>query len=219
MQCSHLALSGKQWYSNAIMFSGIIEAVAKLSVNDVSRSPRRLCFETQFEVCQWLSIGQSIAVDGVCLTVVETDSHYFCVEASKETLSCTTLKELNIGDRVNLEPALPASGRFDGHLVSGHVDGVGVISEIKTENQTQWLQIDAPKHLMKYIALKGSVCINGTSLVSHRVADLSFHVNLIPYTLQATSFADKKVGDCVNIEVDLIARYIERLLEIRMNYG
>ena len=203
----------------AVMFSGIIEAVAKLSVSDASRSPRRLCFETQFDVRQQLSIGASIAVDGVCLTVVEFDANYFCVEASDETLSCTTLKELTIGDRVNLEPALAVSDRFDGHLVSGHVDGVGTISEIKTENQTRWLQIEASEHLMKYIAPKGSVCVNGTSLVSHKVADYNFHVNLIPHTLQMTSFADKKVGDYVNIEVDLIARYIERLLNMRTNHG
>ena len=135
-----------------VMFSGIIETVAKLSISDASRSPRRLCFETQFDVRQWFSIGASIAVDGVCLTVVDFDSHYFCVEASDETLSCTTLGELNIGDRVNLEPALTASGRLDGHLVSGHVDGVGTITEMQTENQTLWLQIEAPEHLMKYIA-------------------------------------------------------------------
>ncbi len=203
----------------AVMFSGIIEAVAKLSLSDVSRSPRRLCFETQFDARRQLSIGASIAVDGVCLTVVALDSHSFCVETSDETLSCTTLKELNIGDRVNLESALAVSDRFDGHLVSGHVDGVGTISEITTENQTRWLQIEAAERLMKYIAPKGSVCVNGTSLVSHKVADHNFHVNLIPHTLQETSFADKKVGDCVNIEVDLIARYIERLLKMQSEHG
>ena len=202
----------------AVMFSGIIKAVAKLSISDASRSPRRLCFETH-DVRQWLSIGASIAVDGVCLTVVDFGSHYFCVETSDETLSCTTLKELTIGDRVNLEPALAAADCLDGHLVSGHVDGVGTITEMQTENQTQWLQIEAPKHLMKYIAPKGSVCVNGTSLVSHKVAGYNFRVNLIPHTLQETSFGDKKVGDLVNIEVDLIARYIERLLKIRTDDG
>ena len=201
------------------MFSGIIETVAKLSASDASRSPRRLCFEVQIDVRRWLSVGQSIAVDGVCLTVVEIDSHHFCVEASNETLSCTALKELNIGDRVNLEPALAVSGRLDGHLVSGHVDGVGTLLEIKTEGQTQWFQIEVPEHLMKYIAPKGSVCVNGTSLVSHKVAGRSFHVNLIPHTLQVTSFADKQVGDRVNIEVDLIARYIEHLLKMQANHG
>ena len=194
------------------MFSGIVEAVAKLSASDVSCSPRRLCFETQFDIQEWLSIGQSIAVDGVCLTAVEVDTNRFCVEASEETLSCTTLKELNIGDKVNLEPALAVTGRFDGHLVSGHVDGIGTIVEIETEGQTQWLHIEAPKRLMKYIAAKGSVCVNGTSLVSHRVEDRVFQVNLIPHTLEVTSFIDKKVGDSVNIEVDLIARYIDHLL-------
>ena len=203
----------------AIMFSGIIKAVAKLSISDASRSPRRLCFETPFDVHQWLSIGASIAVDGVCLTVVDFGSHYFCVETSDETLSCTTLKELTIGDRVNLEPALAAADRLDGHLVSGHVDGVGTITEMQIENQTQWLQIEAPKHLLKYIAPKGSVCVNGTSLVSHKVDGYNFRVNLIPHTLQETSFGDKKVGDRVNIEVDLIARYIERLLKMQTNHG
>ncbi|MXX98786.1 MAG: riboflavin synthase [Gammaproteobacteria bacterium] len=195
------------------MFSGIIETVANLSVNDMSCSPRRLCFETQFDIRKWLSIGRSIAVDGVCLTVVEIDSHYFCVEASAETLSCTTLKELNIGAKVNIEPALAATDRFDGHLVSGHVDGVGTVVRIEDENRTRWLHIEAPDHLIKYIAPKGSVCVNGTSLVSHKVEDRNFHVNLIPHTLAVTNFADKKVGDHVNIEVDLIARYIERLSE------
>ena len=137
-----LALQGKQWYSNAIMFSGIIETVASLSAADTSRSPRRLCFETQFDIRQWLSIGRSIAVDGVCLTVIEIDSHYFCVEASMQTLSCTTLNELNIGDKVNLEPALAAAGRFDGHLVSGHVDGVGTVIRIDDDNRTRWLHIE-----------------------------------------------------------------------------
>ena len=203
----------------AVMFSGIVKAIAKLSVSDASQSPRRLCFETQFDTLQQLSIGASLAVDGVCLTVVEFDSNYFCVEASDETLSCTTLKELNVGDRVNLEPALAVSDRFDGHVVSGHVDGVGTISEIEIKNQTWWLQIQVSNHLIKYIAPKGSVCINGTSLVSHKVADCNFHVNLIPHTLQMTSFADKKVGDHVNIEVDLIARYVERLLKMRTDNG
>ena len=200
------------------MFSGIIETVASLSAADTSRSPRRLCFETQFDIRQWLSIGRSIAVDGVCLTVIEIDSHYFCVEVSMQTLSCTTLNELSVGDKVNLEPALAASGRFDGHLVSGHVDGVGTVIRIDDDNRTRWLHIETPEHLMKYIAPKGSVCVNGTSLVSHRVEDRSFHVNLIPHTLQVTSFAAKKVGDRVNIEVDLIARYIESLSAARMNH-
>ncbi|MBC6414447.1 MAG: riboflavin synthase [Chromatiales bacterium] len=197
------------------MFSGIVEMVAKLSSSDASRSPRRLCFDTQVDLRQRLSIGQSVAVDGVCLTVVEIDSQHFCVEASEQTLSCTTLKELAIGDAVNLEPALAASGCFDGHLVSGHIDGVGTIIRIVDENHTQWWHIEVAEDMIKYIAPKGSVCVNGTSLVSHKVVDNVFYVNLIPHTLKVTSFADKKVGDHVNIEVDLIARYIERLLEVR----
>jgi len=200
------------------MFSGIIAGVAKLSANDKQRNPRRLCFETQFDIKQWLSVGQSIAVDGICLTAIELESHCFCVEASSETLSCTTLKELKIGDSVNLEPALSASGRFDGHIVSGHVDGVGTIVRIERDGQSRWFCISAADNLMKYIAAKGSVCINGTSLVSHKIEANKFYVNLIPHTLNVTSFADKKAGDRVNIEVDLFARYIERLLEARTDY-
>ena len=199
------------------MFSGIVERVVKLSASDASHSPHRLCFDTSVDMQARLSIGQSIAVDGVCLTVVEIDWKHFCVEASEQTLSCTTLKELAVGDAVNLEPALAASGSFDGHLVSGHVDGVGTIRHIEDDNHTRWLCIETTEHLMKYIAPKGSVCVNGTSLVSHKIVDNGFYVNLIPHTLQVTSFADKKVGDRVNIEVDLIARYIERLLECRQS--
>ena len=187
--------------------------VARLSASDASHSPHRLCFETQVDMQPRVAIGQSIAVDGVCLTVVEIDSHHFWVEASEQTLSCTTLKELAVGDVVNLESALAASGCFDGHLVSGHIDGVGTIIHLEDDNHTRWLCIETGAQLMKYIAPKGSVCVNGTSLVSHKIVDNSFYVNLIPHTLQVTSFAAKKVGDRVNIEVDLIARYIERLLE------
>jgi len=197
------------------MFSGIVAGLAQLSSRSTQLNPCRLCFETQFDINQWFSIGQSVAVDGICLTVIALNRRSFCVEAAAETLSCTTLAALKVGERVNLEAALSAAARFDGHIVSGHVDAVGTIQHIQGEGQTRWLGISAPPKLMKYIAPKGSVCVNGTSLVSHRVVDNTFYVNVIPHTLAVTSFADKKAGDRVNIEVDLLARYVERLLEAR----
>jgi len=201
------------------MFSGIVAALAQLSSRSAQRNPCRLCFETQFDIDQWLAIGQSVAVDGICLTVIALNRRSFCAEASSETLSCTTLAALKVGERVNLEAALSAAARFDGHIVSGHVDGVGIIKHIQAEGQTRWFAISAPDHLMKYIAAKGSVCVNGTSLVSHRVVENTFYVNVIPHTLAVTSFADKKAGDRVNIEVDLLARYVERLLAARADYA
>lgn len=198
------------------MFSGIVEAVATVSVSN--HSPEgRFCFETQFDIQHWLAVGSSIAIDGVCLTATEVGDRHFCVTASDETLSCTTLGELTVGSKVNLEPALAVSDRLGGHFVSGHVDGVGTIATTKIEAQSHWFGVEAPAELMKYIAPKGSVCIDGISLVTHRVKGQVFYVNLIPHTLAMTTLSDKRVGDRVNIEVDLLVRYLERLMEVRTN--
>lgn len=196
------------------MFSGIVEAIATVSVHNAAPNGR-FCFETQFDIQNWLAVGSSIAIDGVCLTATEVGERHFCVNASSETLSCTTLGELVIGSKVNLEPALAVSARLGGHFVCGHIDGVGTIETIESEQQAHWFGIKAPSQLMKYIAPKGSICIDGISLVSHRIEEQIFYVSLIPHTLAVTTLSDKQVGSRVNIEVDLLARYLERLMEAR----
>jgi riboflavin synthase len=158
-----------------------------------------------------VAVGDSICVSGVCLTAIDPDLTSFCADVSTETLSRTTLGMLRDGDGVNLEKSLRLSDRLGGHLVSGHVDGIGRVTSIEPDARSQRWRFEIPHELAKYIAAKGSVCVDGVSLTVNDVDANKFGVNLIPHTIAVTTFADKRVGDAVNIEVDLVARYVERL--------
>jgi riboflavin synthase len=159
-----------------------------------------------------VQLGDSIAVNGVCLTAIEFDDRSFVADVSNETISLTSLNSLAVGTEVNLEKALLPTTRLGGHLVSGHVDGLGEVISIKDESRSIRLVLRAPDELKHYIASKGSVCIDGTSLTVNKVEDNRFEINIVPHTQQQTIIKHYKPGTRVNLEVDLIARYLERLL-------
>lgn len=193
------------------MFTGIIQSTGRVT----RRAPRdgdlRIAIVApEFDVSD-VALGDSIAVSGCCLTLVEREGDTLAFDVSNESLSLTTLGHLGIGDRVNLEKALRLSDRLGGHLVSGHVDGVGTIVAIEPDARSQRWRIAAPHALMRYIAAKGSVCVDGVSLTVNAVEDSEFEVNLVPHTLAHTTFGNRRAGDRVNLEIDMLARYVERL--------
>ena len=194
------------------MFSGIVQAVGKIATLQPRGGDVRLVVEAADLGVDSVALGDSISVSGCCLTVVEIDALRLAFDVSNETLACTSLGALPVGAGVNLEKALRLADRLDGHLVSGHVDGVGRVIAIEPDARSQRWTFEVPAELAKYIAGKGSVCIDGTSLTVNETDGARFGVNLIPHTIAVTTFKDKRVGDAVNIEVDLIARYVERLL-------
>jgi riboflavin synthase len=151
-------------------------------------------------------------VSGCCLTVVAREGDTLAFDISRESLSLTTLGGLGVGDRVNLEKALRLSDRLGGHLVSGHVDGIGSIVSVGSDARSQRWTIEAPPALARYIAAKGSVCVDGVSLTVNTVDGARFGVNLIPHTVEHTTFGDRRAGDRVNLEIDMLARYVERML-------
>ena len=195
------------------MFTGIIEAVG--TVRDVAArgGDARLEVETGALDMSDVRLGDSIAVNGVCLTVVEQGDHWFAADVSGETLALTSIGGLTAGSRVNLEKAMSAGARFGGHMVSGHVDGLATVLSRHSDGRSERFRIEAPAGLARYIAFKGSVTIDGTSLTVNRVDGSEFELNIIPHTLEHTVFADYGPGSRVNIEVDIIARYLERLLQ------
>jgi len=194
------------------MFSGIIQSVGSIAQIEQRGGDVRLMIVARDFALDEVKLGDSIAVAGVCLTVVEIDAAQLAFDVSVETLNCTTLGALRPGAGVNLEKALRLADRLDGHLVSGHVDGVGRVVAIESEARSQRWTFEAPPALAKYIASKGSIAIDGTSLTVNEVEDARFGVNLIPHTIAVTTFQNRRVGDAVNLEVDMIARYVERLL-------
>jgi len=193
------------------MFTGIVQAMGAIVRVEARGGDTRLVIDTRALDTSDVAIGDSICVSGVCLTAVAIDASTFAADVSIETLSCTTLGMLKSGDCVNLEKSLRLADRLGGHLVSGHVDGVGQVVAVEPDARSQRWAFEVPSALSRYIAAKGSVCIDGVSLTVNEVAANRFGVNLIPHTIGATTFQDKRVGDAVNIEVDLIARYVERL--------
>ena len=195
------------------MFTGIIEAVGQLAGRENRGGDARLAVDVGSLPFDAVQLGESIAVNGVCLTVIAFDTHSFQADASNETLSLTTLGALVPGAMVNLERAMRPTDRLGGHLVSGHVDGVGTVLGIHQDARAQRWRFSAPAALLKYIAKKGSICVDGVSLTVNEVDEAGFEVALIPHTVAHTAFADTGVGDAVNLEIDLVARYVERLLQ------
>lgn len=193
------------------MFSGIIADVGKISRSEDRSGGLRLSVETHALGMDDVQLGDSIAVNGVCLTVVEKSHNEFTVDVSRETLNCTVGLEAQ-GARVNLEKALRLADRLGGHLVSGHVDGVGEVDAFNNLGESWKLTVCAPQALAKYIAVKGSITINGVSLTVNEVDGAEFSVNLIPHTLAVTTLNELRAGAKVNLEIDLIARYVERFL-------
>jgi len=195
------------------MFSGIIADVGFITRADNRDGGLRLSVVAEALDMDDVQIGDSIAVNGVCLTVVKLDGKEFTVDVSRETLDCTVGLERQ-GGHVNLEKALRLSDRLGGHLVSGHVDGVGEVVVFNDIGESWRLVVRAPQALAKYIAAKGSIAINGVSLTVNHVAGAEFDVNLIPHTLEVTTLNELKAGARVNLEIDLIARYVERMMAV-----
>ncbi len=194
------------------MFTGLIEGVGTLAAREDRGGDARLRIAVGTLPFADAALGESIAVNGACMTVVAFDAASFAFDASTESLALTTLGRLPPGASVNLERALRAGDRLGGHLVSGHVDGVGRVLDIRPDARAQRWRFAAPAPLSKYIATKGSICVDGVSLTVNAVDDAGFEVALIPHTVAHTAFGTTRVGDPVNLEVDLVARYVERLL-------
>ena len=195
------------------MFTGIIEAVGKIEARSQEKGEWRLKFFTGDLDLSDVKIGDSIAVSGCCLTVVEKHATAFLADVSNETMRCTSLGTLEIGSAVNLEKAMLATDRFGGHIVLGHVDGVGHLIKAENEGQSIKMTFKIPSNLSKYVAAKGSICVDGTSLTVNEATDDYFAVNLIPHTQDETVSGSYQIGDSVNLEVDIIARYLERMNE------
>ena len=199
------------------MFTGLIQGVGRLLARESREGDARLRIGFGDLPAEDVVLGESIAVNGVCLTVVAFDADGFEADASNETLALTTLGALPLDAPLNLERALRAGDRLGGHLVSGHVDGVGRVLSIEPDARAQRWRFAAPMPLLRYIAKKGSICIDGTSLTVNEADDTGFEVALVPHTVAHTAFKATRAGDPVNIEVDQVARYVERLLAERSN--
>ena len=194
------------------MFTGIIQAIGTIAALEPKGQDVRVRVQTGKLDLSDVQLGDSIAVNGVCLTAVELPGDGFWADVSGETLRRTTFAALQKGSQANLEKALTPTTRLGGHLVSGHVDGIGEIISRKTEGRSERFVIRAPNALAKYIAEKGSICVDGISLTVNGVRGTEFELNIVPHTLVETTMSEFKTGTQVNLEVDIIARYLERLL-------
>lgn len=200
------------------MFTGLIEEKGRLK--SIRHGQHSAVLEiSAVKVLEGVSLGDSIAVNGVCLTVTSYGESAFCADAMPETLRRTSLGSLRPGDELNLERAMPASGRFGGHLVSGHVDCCGKVLSIVREDNARLVTVSVPDGIMRFIPEKGSVALNGASLTVCGVTDSSFTVSLIPHTMSVTTLGGLRPGDEVNVEVDQIARYVERLMSFSSPKG
>lgn len=189
------------------MFTGIIEEIGEVKSifnNNIVIKAKKILND--------INIGDSIAVNGVCLTVVNFSNDDFTADVMPETLRKTNLKNILKGTKVNLERAMPLNGRFGGHIVSGHIDGVGKIINFKNEDNAVWITIETEKNILKYIVQKGSIAIDGISLTVAYIDDKIFKVSIIPHTGEETILLNKKEGDIVNLENDIISKYVEKLL-------
>lgn len=193
------------------MFTGIIEEVG--SVASIRKGAHSCVLTVNASrVLEDVHLGDSIATNGVCLTVTTFTSHSFSADVMHETLNRSSLGSLHIGSPVNLERAMLAGGRFGGHIVSGHIDGVGTVSSIKEDDNAVWYTVDAPSNILRYIIEKGSITLDGISLTVAKVTNSNFSVSIIPHTRAQTNLASKKVGDVLNLENDLVGKYVERLM-------
>jgi len=194
------------------MFTGIIQDVGHIVSIDIQKKQTHMCFASKLTMQSW-QVGDSVAVNGCCLTVTAfPTSDQFRATLSQETLNCTQFSQVTVGDAVNLEPALRVGDALGGHMVSGHVDALGYIVSIESIGEHICLGVSLAENLMNMVASKGSICIQGVSLTVNQVQTNQFTVNLIPHTLQVTTLGQCQVGDAVNIEVDIMARYAQRLL-------
>jgi riboflavin synthase len=194
------------------MFTGIIQSVGRIeSIEDKGGDARIWIGTGQLDMSD-VQLGDSIAMNGVCLTAIELRDNAYCADVSGETLSLTSLGQLDVGSRVNLEKALTLQTRLGGHLVSGHVDGLGKVVARYDDARSVRFVIEAPASLARYIAMKGSITVDGVSLTVNKVDGCAFELNIVPHTLKETIMVDYQQGSEVNLEVDLLARYLERLL-------
>ena len=193
------------------MFTGIVEEVG--TIESIARGAHSAVLTIAAQVVTGdLHIGDSVAVNGICLTATTLTGHGFTADVMHETLNRSSLANLKPGSHVNLERAMAADGRFGGHIVSGHVDGVGKIIQIKRDDNAVWYTVSAGPALLRYIVEKGSITIDGISLTVARVSDSSFSISAIPHTVAVTVLAERKPGDSVNLETDIIGKYVEKLL-------
>ena len=195
------------------MFTGIVVGVGRVLRKTDTADDQRIQIDTQGVALPGIGRGDSVAVNGVCLTVSDCDASAFEADVSKETLSVTTLGKLEVGAPVNLEPSLRLGDSLDGHIVSGHVDGMGHVVALKEMARSQVITIEAPQSLTPYFAYKGSVTIDGVNLTINSAVKKNLEVNIIPHTREVTIIGSYEVGAVVNIEVDIIARYVERLFK------
>ena len=195
------------------MFTGIIQAVGEVAAMQPAGGDLRLRIQTGKLNLADVALGDSICTNGVCLTVIELPGDGYWADVSVETLDFTTLGDLEPGSKVNLEKALTPASRLGGHIVSGHVDGVGEVVSLQQDARSIRFVMRAPDELAKYIAHKGSICVDGTSLTVNAVNGAEFDLNIIPQTMAETVFGEYQPGSRVNLEVDVIARYLERLVQ------
>lgn len=193
------------------MFTGIITAMGRVESIDASRPDVRYVISTPWDMGAF-ALGASISCSGCCLTVVEKSGSNFSVDVSRETLSRTNLGKWAVGTRVNLEPSLKMGDELGGHIVSGHVDGLAVIESITPEGGSRRIRLRVPDDLAKFVAPKGSVALDGVSLTVNEVEGHVFGINIIPHTWEVTTFGNAKPGDAMNMEADLLARYVARIL-------
>lgn len=198
------------------MFTGIVQAVGEIRALESVGGDARLRIAAGTLDLAAVQLGDSIAVSGVCLTVVEHDADEFVADVSQETLGLTTLGAARVGTRVNLEPSLTLASPLGGHLVSGHVDGVGTLVEREPDARSTRMRFELPAELGRYVAKKGSITVDGTSLTVNDVDRRDFSVNIVPHTLERTIMGGYETGTRVNLEVDLVARYLERLIQGRL---
>lgn len=194
------------------MFTGIISAIGDIAELEQRDGDVRLTIHTGNLSLVDVHLGDSIACNGACLTAVELTGEGFIADVSVETLNLTTIVNWQVGNHINLEKAMQASDRFGGHIVSGHVDGIGEVVSLYEDARSWRFRIRAPRELAKYIAHKGSITVDGTSLTINKVEGAEFELNIVPHTMTHTVMGDYKMGTKVNLEVDLVARYLERLL-------
>lgn len=201
------------------MFTGIIKAKGKVSRSEDRGGDKRLTIESVDLPWREFEIGESISVNGVCLTAVELNDNGFVTDVSLETLNVTALADIRNGTVVNLEPSVSVGERLGGHLVSGHVDCIGVVESRTNDARSIRLRINVPAEYARFVAKKGSICVDGVSLTVNEVSAGCFEVNIIPHTAEVTIIGDYSTGSRVNIEVDVVARYLERLIQMDDDTG